>query len=726
MTGDVRARQTAPGLLDAGQGLWDMLAGSLRGVTRTALATPGDVERLLRAGRAGLGKALSTPPGVALAPGEVRGATLAGLGEDTYLPNSEDWQRWLPDATPGQAPSSIEQLAGFAPVNPLSPLRAMSRFAQPAATALGASPLGKMSTAIASVGGADLSPGVSMAIKPKGGNWLGGPASELETYLDNMKWVPEARAPEPGGTAERTKAVEAWIDKQLKRYVQTDMGTAGDPLLQVEREGRLHLDPEQFQMDNVVQHSLPRYADTNAYLERPRTSKQYANPYEAENAFHQQATGRVERTPWEQLSEFPIRKETPGARVGEINEYSGADTLDPEYAWLGKLAEKDPSAAIYDFPRGMTGNVDDSLGFGHVVDYLRQSGMTPEQLSRVSVADAVRGTHDWSERMLKAKQTESLGAGIKAVHKEYPEGMRWVELGQPELKDADVSSFNIRPVDQSMQVIPTTYVNPRTGDKRKWADAQFQYTDPMTGEIIPASTRDFAEHSARQRLGEIQAEKGLKAEGEAMGHCVGGYCEPVLSGRTRILSLRDSENKPHATVELAAPHHEDLRRLDPSKLVDPKTLSNEEMATLDRKMIYEGRPNSALYANEAGKNGYVYHHDYPSKWIHPDSLQEPRWQIRQIKGKGNAALAARYQPYAQDLVKSGDWHPDVGDLRNAGLHNVKGSIEGVVSDLGGADWYDKAFPSGGTSSLRKAAVDELGRHATKEEMKAWVMKQMED
>lgn len=707
MTGDVRARQTAPGLLDAGQGLWDMLAGSLRGVTRTALATPGDVERLLRAGRAGLGKALSTPPGVALAPGEVRGATLAGLGEDTYLPNSEDWQRWLPDVTRGQAPSSIEQLAGFAPVNPLSPLRAMSRFAQPAATALGASPLGKMSTAIASVGGADLSPGVSMAIKPKGGNWLGGPASELETYLGNMKWVPEARAPEPGGTAERTKAVEAWIDKQLKRYVQTDMGTAGDPLLQVEREGRLHLDPEQFQMDNVVQHSLPRYADTNAYLERPGyergTPKQYVNPYKAENVFHQQATGRVERTPWEQLSEFPIRKETPGARVGEINEYSGADTLGPEYAWLGKLAEKDPAAAIYDFPQGMTGNVDDSLGFGHVVDYLRQSGMTPEQLSRVSVADAVRGTHDWSERMLKAKQTESLGQGIKGVHKEYPEGMRWVELGAPD----------------APKELPPGYELVDKG-------GAFWVKSPEGHPYLAKSDPERAVRSFFDEYGRQQAEKGLKAEGEAMGHCVGGYCEPVLSGRTRILSLRDSENKPHATVELAAPHHEDLRRLDPSKLVDPKTLSNEEMATLDRKMIYEGRPNSALYANEAGKNGYVYHPDYPSKWIHPDSLQEPRWQIRQIKGKGNAALAARYQPYAQDLVKSGDWHPDVGDLRNAGLHNVKGSIEGVVSDLGGADWYDKAFPSGGTSSLRKAAVDELGRHATKEEMKAWVMKQMED
>lgn len=40
------------------------------------------------------------------------------------------------------------------------------------------------------------------------------------------------------------------------------------------------------------------------------------------------------------------------------------------------------------------------------------------------------------------------------------------------------------------------------------------------------------------------------AEGEAMGHCVGGYAGNVASGRTHIYSLRDPAGRPHATIEV--------------------------------------------------------------------------------------------------------------------------------------------------------------------------------
>lgn len=45
----------------------------------------------------------------------------------------------------------------------------------------------------------------------------------------------------------------------------------------------------------------------------------------------------------------------------------------------------------------------------------------------------------------------------------------------------------------------------------------------------------------------------LEAEGEAMGHCVGGfgYAGQVARGDTMIYSLRDPQGKPHATIELA-------------------------------------------------------------------------------------------------------------------------------------------------------------------------------
>jgi len=51
--------------------------------------------------------------------------------------------------------------------------------------------------------------------------------------------------------------------------------------------------------------------------------------------------------------------------------------------------------------------------------------------------------------------------------------------------------------------------------------------------------------------------ESLKYEGEVMGHCVGGYCPDVASGRTKIFSLRDKRGEPHVTVEVRPQQHLD-------------------------------------------------------------------------------------------------------------------------------------------------------------------------
>lgn len=48
----------------------------------------------------------------------------------------------------------------------------------------------------------------------------------------------------------------------------------------------------------------------------------------------------------------------------------------------------------------------------------------------------------------------------------------------------------------------------------------------------------------------------LGTEGDNMGHCVGGYCDAVESGMTIIYSLRDRNNKPHATIEVEKTRYE--------------------------------------------------------------------------------------------------------------------------------------------------------------------------
>lgn len=42
----------------------------------------------------------------------------------------------------------------------------------------------------------------------------------------------------------------------------------------------------------------------------------------------------------------------------------------------------------------------------------------------------------------------------------------------------------------------------------------------------------------------------LEVEGNKMGHCVGGYCEYVSGGSSKIFSLRDKRNEPHVTIEI--------------------------------------------------------------------------------------------------------------------------------------------------------------------------------
>lgn len=54
------------------------------------------------------------------------------------------------------------------------------------------------------------------------------------------------------------------------------------------------------------------------------------------------------------------------------------------------------------------------------------------------------------------------------------------------------------------------------------------------------------------RLVLLNGPVALLREGALMGHCVGGrgYVESVRSGQCRIVSLRDADNKPHATIEI--------------------------------------------------------------------------------------------------------------------------------------------------------------------------------
>lgn len=123
---------------------------------------------------------------------------------------------------------------------------------------------------------------------------------------------------------------------------------------------------------------------------------------------------------------------------------------------------------------------------------------------------------------------------------------------------------------------------------------------------------------------QIATQRALTEEGKAMGHCVGGYCDRVLSGNTRILSLRDPKGRPRVTVELhknAGPY---------------------------------GRPIQPQHQADIDATGW------------------PQWNITQIKGPANRKPSVAEIPMIQDFIKNnGPWGDSIGDAHNADLVHAR-------------------------------------------------------
>ena len=143
---------------------------------------------------------------------------------------------------------------------------------------------------------------------------------------------------------------------------------------------------------------------------------------------------------------------------------------------------------------------------------------------------------------------------------------------------------------------------------------------------------------------DVQTEICLQHEGTVMGHCVGqgGYTQGVSDSTTKILSLRDANNNPHATIE----GNSDKPILVP-RGADPRQM--------------------ALFDNSVEKS-FV------------------DMSIVQIKGKENKAVVRKYRDYVQEfLTKFGITQFGYGglnDLENSGLFKLKNGGFANVEDIG--------------------------------------------
>lgn len=461
----------------------------------------------------------------------------------------------------------------------------------------------------------------SNVIKPRGGNWLAGQgsaeeavqglkprvntAAETPQVLAKYGLTPEQLQALP--RAERLKmydeflapenrqvlAMENWLDQKLAKYIRNEMGTPEDPVRALAERGVLHVDPED------LNYRLDAYG-------------KYAAPGQEFMA------GSDAAKLWEGASDLHISPAT--AEHAAFYNALGAN-LTEHNPWLTRVPPDTPVYSLAD-PRGLASD----LGFTHLVDELRNATragsdlprelqLSPEQLGRVSMPQAVELVDRINKWRAAQKADADLSRSTNAAvfeHKAYPEqGYRWVELKAPPAER--LSDDQLRSLMQGRDMLPD--------------EIEAALRDPDTRAMIADEAASAGE------TGPLA--KALEYEGEAMGHCVGGYCPDVAEGRSRIFSLRDAKGQPHVTIE-----------------VQPGRAPSQS--------------ESQLQARAEGLRGQA----FAERVFELMEGKETPSNIVQIKGKANRAPKDDYLPFVQDFVKSQRWGR-IGDIKNTGLRPTR-------------------------------------------------------
>lgn len=515
-----------------------------------------------------------------------------GLGAASRRFATQQKPRAQTEMTEWKEPSMTEEAVRF--VNPMM-------WGNPFKLAQG--PLGKVMAAMMG----DFSGGLGV-IKSKGGNWHPelDPKTLLQSAMRARNMTPEdaVRLGVPPESYELAKTMDNWIQGPLAKYMMRDMGTTDDPIRRLAEQDILHVKPDELNYN------------INAYGKWPFEGQTFEGKSHAAKMWEGASDSAIGTTPRWQLAPEP-----------------GASPFARKYPWALNLPEDTPIHSLVE-PKAVMDNLGMHQLTDTVYEALTEGKLRPEQLKSGSfgVEAAVRfadKTRKEKEAAAEAEALKALMSEATPIHKEYPEGWKWVEFSPPG--------------DLPAQVGQTA--------KGTWA-----MMDPKSGNLMGKDfpSREEAMKYAQKSLGRSPLQKALNAEGDYMGHCVGGYCEDVLNGDTRVFSLRDPKGKPYVTVEA-------------------------------------GRSNQ-VHDYEADAVDWVYKHHPDLDETDPDKFQElvtdrmfelsrqpkPEWNILQIKGSGKKDSSQKItpedlklvQPYVQDFLNSQPWNK-TQDLSNAGLRNMR-------------------------------------------------------
>jgi hypothetical protein len=601
------------GALQLLKGLVGTLGSAGRGVAAGTLGLPGDLESLVR----------------------------VFTGGENALPTSDRLLETLPQA-PGTRQPALEQIGTYAALDP----RPAGKLVKGALT----------TTRDAIKHGAEQFAHASAAanpriVKDKGGNWL---RTEGTEYLNDLLQYPRGRNPNNREAEQaafelanpKAKAINDWVRGALTKYVKSDLGAASDPLLKLAGEGISPLPKEA--LLSAPESWITRNAARN---------RKFSGLEQPELGGYQQG--------WSDLADamvMPVEK--GGLRTGFGNDWRtvgknmdwNVDTsVDNDYfkemvqnegEWLGKLPD---DAKVYQF------HGDEApyhLGLDRTVDALNRGFntpdlpdhlvLTPEKLKQMGVEKAVRYQNELDNWLKYADEQEMLEVGRSPIYagtklKEFDDGSYITELSLPKELTEDMRKLVRQNEDGTWTAITPS-------------------GKPMKRRVVPgekAPLVDVVEPTPeRAILGGM-----LGHEGRVMNHCVGGYCDEVSRGGTRILSYRGPDNKPHVTL--------DIEQGIPAELRDRAGQAQREYNRYYIEMVDDSLEDDALdFPTWLEEN-------YPDLLEHGPELFENGASspiVRQVYGAANSTPKPEYQAPVGSYLKEAQLYGDTDVMLNAGLY----------------------------------------------------------
>jgi hypothetical protein len=481
-------------------------------------------------------------------------------------------------------------------------------------------------------------------------------------------------------------AINNWIDSNLKNYVKKEMGTRDDPVRKLAEEGIIHmplrddLDRMEYLQDIRKAEGYPaegmgkselakqwenlsddairvskagniqEQANTGAKLEKARAELD-AHKKQIDDDFITllQGKGGLEIKDREVFDRMPNFQKAEILGDTKYKELQGKinDLLGQEHGFEKRAGETNPFVAKLDpETRLYSGSIYD-LGFDHIIDVLKEDLGTgrirPEQLNKVSMEQAVRRTYEYDQELAKKMNDARMTSRAELpVYKEYPEGLKWVQLNRP-------------------------------GDFAAESDAMGH---SVRGYEPPESHPDWTKSSG---------EEGHSSYG------LGGW-EAIKRGDAKVYSLVDSKGEPHVTIEVGKAPQSARGFYDlPSDIQDEiRDTSMNAVRSTDDPRLWDRNENLSDYGYQKLEQ---IKDEMARDWLKNNTQDKPD-RIVQIKGKQNAKPKADYLPFVQDFVKGGNWS-DIGDFRNTGLIREGGRImtpaehaDYLLKELG-ADTYNE-------------------------------------